>query len=103
VQFPPPPFFSAHASTDDRTRLFTPNPAIPSGVTSFLDSADLRQNATACDPVRSGPATKNATRALPGDPDLTAVVTAWPRLPEAVRAGIVAMIKASDPDQAPAV
>src|SRR5262245_33872812 len=32
------------------------------------------------------------------DPDLTTVVNAWDRLPEAVRAGIVAMVKAaSDP------
>ena len=29
-------------------------------------------------------------------PDLAAVVKAWPDLPEAVRAGIVAMVKASN-------
>ena len=29
-------------------------------------------------------------------PDLTAVVSAWPRLPDALRAGIVAMVKAAD-------
>ncbi len=29
------------------------------------------------------------------DPDLVAVISAWPKLPEAVRAGIVAMVKAS--------
>jgi hypothetical protein len=28
--------------------------------------------------------------------ELAAVVTAWPSLPEAVRAGIVAMVKESD-------
>jgi hypothetical protein len=71
------------------------NPVIPSGVTSFLDSGDLQQDATACDHLRSPRATKNATRALPDDPDLAAVVTAWPSLPEAVRAGIVAMVRAS--------
>jgi hypothetical protein len=27
------------------------------------------------------------------DPDLAAVVAAWPELPEAIRAGIVAMVK----------
>ncbi len=27
-----------------------------------------------------------------GDPDLSAVIDAWPRLPEAIRAGILAMI-----------
>ncbi len=34
----------------------------------------------------------------PGDwdhPDLAAVVDAWPELPEAIKAGIVAMVKAS--------
>jgi len=29
-------------------------------------------------------------------PDLAAVVEAWPHLPEAVKAGIVAMVKAAD-------
>jgi len=29
------------------------------------------------------------------DPDLAALVDAWPALPEAVRAGIVAMVKAT--------
>ena len=31
------------------------------------------------------------------DPDLAAVVAAWPSLPEALRAGIVAMVKAAAP------
>jgi hypothetical protein len=34
-------------------------------------------------------------RAALSDPDLSAVVEAWDRLPEAVRAGIVAMVRAS--------
>jgi hypothetical protein len=29
------------------------------------------------------------------DPDLAAVVAAWPELPEAIRAGIVAMVRAA--------
>jgi hypothetical protein len=29
------------------------------------------------------------------DPDLAIVVAAWPELPEAIRAGIVAMVKAA--------
>ena len=32
------------------------------------------------------------------DPDLARIVDAWPTLPEAVRAGIVAMVKAALPD-----
>jgi hypothetical protein len=31
------------------------------------------------------------------DPDLAAIVDAWPTLPEPIRAGIVAMVKASGP------
>src|SRR5262249_45004745 len=42
------------------------------------------------DGIRSG-----ATGALPADPDLAAVVAAWDRLPEAVKAGIVAMVQAA--------
>jgi hypothetical protein len=40
-------------------------------------------------------ATQNATRVLPTDPDLAAVIEAWDRLPAAVRAGIVAMVRAA--------
>ena len=32
-------------------------------------------------------------------PDLAAVVTAWPELPEAIRAGIVAMVKATEAEK----
>jgi hypothetical protein len=31
----------------------------------------------------------------PDDPELAAVVAAWPRLPEAIRAGIMAMMSAA--------
>jgi hypothetical protein len=34
-------------------------------------------------------------RLLPEDSDLTAVVKAWDRLPEAIKAGILAMVKAA--------
>jgi hypothetical protein len=36
---------------------------------------------------------------LPADPDLATVVENWDRLPEAVRAGIVAMVKAVSGDE----
>ncbi len=45
--------------------------------------------------IRSLTATQNATRLLPDDPDLAAVVNAWPDLPEAMKAGILAMVKAA--------
>jgi len=40
-------------------------------------------------------ATLGATGPLPDDPDLAAGVAAWPELPEAIKAGIVAMVKAA--------
>jgi hypothetical protein len=35
------------------------------------------------------------TPTCPIDPDLAAVVLAWPTLPEAIRSGIVAMVEAA--------
>jgi hypothetical protein len=46
-------------------------------------------------PERPLRATQSATRSLPEDAELAAVVEAWDRLPEAIRAGIVAMVKAA--------
>jgi hypothetical protein len=34
------------------------------------------------------------------DPDLAAINAAWPTLPEAIRAGILAMVKAASANQA---
>jgi hypothetical protein len=46
--------------------------------------------------IRTPTATKSATTYPEvADPDLAAVVAAWPTLPEAIRAGIVAMVKAA--------
>jgi hypothetical protein len=39
--------------------------------------------------------TKKSRETAHDDPDLRAVVDAWPALPDAVRAGIVAMVRAS--------
>ena len=40
--------------------------------------------------------TSNSTSSQqPNDPDLAVVIGAWPELPDAVRAGILAMVKAS--------
>ena len=45
-----------------------------------------------CGAVSAG---QPAPKASPTDPDLAAVVAAWPTLPEALRAGIVAMVRAA--------
>jgi hypothetical protein len=56
----------------------------------------LRQYPAVCEPVRTLRATHGATpECVVADPDLAAVVDAWPELPEAIKAGIVAMVKAS--------
>jgi hypothetical protein len=39
-----------------------------------------------------------ATDTCQNDPDLAAVVDAWPKLPEALKAGIVAMVRAASRD-----
>jgi hypothetical protein len=39
--------------------------------------------------------TEYATALCPADRDLATIVDAWPALPEAIRAGILAMIKAA--------
>ena len=55
----------------------------------------VRQEETGSDCDRPQTATENATRLLPRDPALAAVNEAWDRLPEALRAGIAAMVKAA--------
>jgi hypothetical protein len=42
-----------------------------------------------------GVVTAQGKRAAPEDPHLDAVVTAWPELPDAIKAGIMAMVKAA--------
>jgi hypothetical protein len=41
------------------------------------------------------PLTAHGQRAESNDPALTVVIEAWDRLPEAIRAGILAMVKAA--------
>ncbi|MFM9957260.1 MAG: hypothetical protein ACKVZJ_04225 [Phycisphaerales bacterium] len=56
------------------------------------DSAPQPAPATTPDPAQPGIPTAPLS---PSDPELAAVVAAWPDLPPAIRAGIVAMVKAS--------
>jgi hypothetical protein len=41
------------------------------------------------------PSAPRGHRAAPQDPELTAVIAAWPALPEPIRAGILAMVRAA--------
>ena len=86
--------FSEHASTSDRRCQRRLNPPDDEGVASHHGQADLRQETTVNVGPRPVGATKSATIYWPNDPDLAVVLAAWPELPEAVRAGIVAMVKA---------
>jgi hypothetical protein len=55
-----------------------------------------RQNPNDPDSTRPSTATQNAPpHCVVGATDLATVVAAWPELPEAIKAGILAMIKAS--------
>ncbi len=65
-------------------------PASPAGNTPVSDSRGNKSGNIGADSGRSaGPDTP------PADPELAAVVAAWPDLPGAVRAGILAMVAAS--------
>ena len=79
---------SSFPTAPPRTR--TPDPLIKSL---------LRQNAN---PLKTQALTNNTESVLPdslpdsvqNDPDLTAVVTAWPELPEPIRVAILTMVTA---------
>ena len=61
-------------------------PASPSSEVSILQEFT---------PTSSKPLAQTLARAANLDPDLARVLEAWPTLPEALRAGIVAMVKAA--------
>ena len=60
--------------------------SVTSETTSTYDKSDLRLPAS-------------LPEILKNDPDLGAVVAAWPDLPKAIRAGIVAMVRAAKNDE----
>lgn len=53
-------------------------------------------------PVSGDPIAPATPPATPTDPELAAVAAAWPTLPPAIRAGIVAMVAAAGPAKPPA-
>jgi hypothetical protein len=59
-------------------------------------SRSSSQDETPRDTKSHQTATKSATFSEPSDPELALVMDAWGRLPEAMRAGILAMVKASE-------
>jgi hypothetical protein len=87
--------FSIQASMGDRRRQETSKLPDGEGVASNEDRSVLRQGATTDGGTRPGRATESATMVNAEYPDLAVVSAAWPELPEAVRAGIVAMVKAA--------
>ena len=71
-----------------------------------MEECDATQNievgATGLEPVKDSSRnthvsllSDNKCSAYLNDPDLEAVVSAWPQLPSALKAGIVAMVKAA--------
>ncbi len=69
-------------------------PQFPTGNTAVSETGGNRTGNTG---AGFGPMTPPATPPKPTDPELAAVVAAWPDLPAALRAGIVAMVAAAAP------
>ncbi len=84
----PAGFEPATLGSEDRR----PNDVNPS------DTKDLRQEPNDAVPVlvpSSSQADFAAISLPPADPDLAQILAAWPRLPEAIKAGILAMVQAA--------
>jgi hypothetical protein len=80
---------------DDRRRHDAAKLPDDDEVASRNGRRDLRQVTTANGGSRPPRATESATNALSEDAGLAVVVVAWPKLPDTVRAGILATIKAT--------
>ena len=93
--------FSKHTSTNDTSRHFASEPAASKRVATRRDEPDSRHQTTASGIRRPARATKSATDPSEGDSQLRVVIDAWPDLPEAVRAGILAIVKAALPISSP--
>jgi hypothetical protein len=87
--------FSQQGSSNDSSRQITSKPAIDQAIATQPDQANPRQQAASNAMPRPTGATKSATSPVPDDRDLAVVLAAWPELPEAIRAGIAAMVKAA--------
>ena len=85
--------FSEQATRADNGRQSTSKASDDDGVAARNGSRDFRQLTTANGGSRPPRATESATRIMAEYPDSAVVAAGWPQLPEAVRAGIVAMVK----------
>lgn len=71
------------------------------GAGGFEQSQDSREKHAGPEAGGNNSGNKDTSSAVspaperPTDPELASVVVAWPNLPPAIRAGIVAMVKAS--------
>ena len=89
---------SPTGGTSASDRQNTSRPGISSDLRRTARTAEggsTRLNPTHSDMTRPSRATQGATHLLPDDPGLAAVVEAWPELPDAIKAGIVAMVRAA--------
>jgi hypothetical protein len=90
--------FDSHRRHSDRNRQDAPKSATPRGSGFAPDIGSKtrsRQDTPTAAAFRPKTATENATSPPPKDLASAAVVAAWLSLPEANRAGIAAMVKAS--------
>jgi hypothetical protein len=84
---------NSSGSACNRTKPYPSRISPPS--TQEHPALSSRTEANDRGPERPSTATQNATNLVPEDSDLAAVVDAWDRLPEAIKAGILAMVRAS--------
>src|SRR5262245_10116968 len=86
---------SPKGGTCDRGRPIPSRAVISNNLRRTSSAPSSRPGPPTSEQVRPSTATQIATRMLPDDPDLAAVVAAWPGLPDAIRAGILAMVRAA--------
>lgn len=70
------------------------HPANPAGNTPVSESGGSKSGNFGAD---VGPTTLPAASPEPADPELAAVLEAWPSLPAALRSGILAIVAAAGP------
>ena len=80
--------------------IFHPSRVTPTGFEPVSVSGDEGRTCTKKDSAGVADLYANQPDSTVIDPDLATVVRAWPGLPEATRAGIVAMVRAATGDAA---